>query len=241
VVLQAKFSALQLDAKPLAAESASTLAVTEIPPSRGGSVFHRHSIRSGGPAIGMQLMSFMTSATTVAIAALWAGPGGALLVAPMAVAAFWSTLSRVASLGNGTLRQELAARLGVCADEEFVGLCKPENNSVAAKLLRFRLETDDNVGFLHLSGDRLTIRTEEGWLRISRDAVRRISLERFTELPYLQWISLEHYREETLHKLLICSRQGECMREYRDATLQLQGRLRQWYLEPYLREAMRGR
>ncbi|MEW5854319.1 MAG: hypothetical protein AB2A00_36430 [Myxococcota bacterium] len=218
------------------------LVLPELPVSPATSVFGQHRLSRGAPAIALQTTALVAGAATVVVSGLALGPAAPLVAAPVVLATLWSVINRTSGMGNGALRAELAGRLGGARPNElFVGLCLAENNTVTAKLLTPRLDTDDNVGFLSISEDALLIRTEEGHVRIARDAIRRVSLERFTEMPYLRWIVVEHYDDTTLRKVLVSSREGATLRHFRDETLALHARLTHWYLEPYMREALPSR
>jgi hypothetical protein len=209
------------------------------PLSAPGSIFRRFCYRYGVVGNLCLGIGFLLPPLAITLGAAVGGLLGAAAGACLGLAGFWGLMNRLTVYGNGRLRSELARHLGADGREavlHFVGLCLPENNTVQGKLLTMRLETDDNVGFLHLDEDGLSIVLEEGRLRIPRDQIREVRTERFVELPYLRWIVVEYYEDAALRTLLLCSRQCRSLREARAATDRLLRRVVDWYTEPVLRQ-----
>ena len=125
--------------------------VTGPPASSEGSTFRQFCLRYG--VVGNLFLGagVLVPPATLLVGAMAAGLPGAAAGAALGVGVFSMLANRVTVLGNTGLRQALARRLEVDdPDAEFIGLCRPENNTVQGKLLTLRLETDDNVGFLSL-------------------------------------------------------------------------------------------
>jgi hypothetical protein len=216
--------------------------MTSPPVSAPGSVFRRFCYRYGVVGNVCLGVGFLLPPLAIACGAVLAGSAGVVAGTGAGFGAFWALMNRVTVYGNLRLRDELARRLGVRDPAaEFVGLCLPENNTVQGKLLTMRLETDDNVGFLCLDDEALTIRMEEGELQIARADIREVTEERFVELPYLRWIAVEYYEHGCLRTVLLCSRQCRTLREARHATEALLERLVDWYTEPVVRDLERER
>lgn len=212
-------------------------ALAAAPLSASGSVFRRFCYRYGVLGNLCLGMGFLVPPLAVALGSAAAGLVGGAAGALLGIGAFWGLMNRVTVYGNSRLCTELGQQVGAEGlDTEFVGLCLPENNTIQGKLLTMRLETDDNVGFLHLGEDCLSILLQEGRLGIARDQIREVTTERFVELPYLRWIVVEYYDGGALRTLLLCSRRCRTLREARRSTEQLKTRIVDWYTEPVVRQ-----
>jgi len=210
------------------ATSVRDLAVA-VPEATPGSIYHRFRRRYGTAAIVPQLIALPLGAALV----LWGALSStAAFLAAMAVTALGVgvVFNRTAATGVDALRQALVARLGdLPANARLVGLCRPENDTFRGKVLTLRLDTDDNVGFLSLDGDRLSIDLEEGRVVLARADIRSISLRRKIEIPLVFWIVIDHYRGDTLERILLCSRWGHSLWQDRRDTLALERELSAWH------------
>ena len=129
-------------------------------------------------------------------------------------------------LGNIRLKRGLAQRLGLNVRSlEFVGIARMESNDPFA----MRVETDDNVGFLHMGRGELRIITEDAALVIAQDDLRGFSLERVASLPYLSWIRIEHETDAGPVAFLMMSREARNLIEQRRRTRALYARLVDWH------------
>lgn len=135
--------------------------------------------------------------------------------------------------GNDRLESLMRRRLGLPGGEwSFVGLCRAENNTLGAKLFPPRVETDENVGFLSIDDEGLTLVCEGARRELPRSAVRDVRLETVAEAPMLKWIRIEVYdQEEQLKALLLMVRAGQTLSGQRRANHALFERLRDWHVE----------
>lgn len=140
-------------------------------------------------------------------------------------------------LGNRELAERLEKLLGLEGSGwVFVGVCRGDQNRLAAKLFPPRVETDENVGFFRLAVDQLELRLENGTLEVPRRSVRDVRMEEVVEAPFLHWIRLELYDdEERLDSFLLMSREGETLREQQQANRALFDRIRDWHVSDKLR------
>src|SRR5688572_14709211 len=95
---------------------------------------------------------------------------GAALGSLVGLGITFSMLNRGALIGNARLERRLRSRLSAYTDRlEFVGICELENNTLERRIRRF--ETDDNVGLLAVTEEKLAVLTEDGKIEVFREDV----------------------------------------------------------------------
>jgi hypothetical protein len=220
-----------------ALEGAADAEAGLVPVARARSIFAHYQRREGilvnvvaGVVAGCAVSAAV--ATTVAGGPVW---GLASLLAGCMSTAFIA--DRWGLLGNRELARRLEGALGLDRRQwTFVGVCRGDQNRLAAKLFPPRVETDENVGFLRLESDRLVLRLEEATLEIRRGQIRDVRLEEVVEAPFLWWIRLEVYDEgEHLVSFLVMSREGHTLRQQRSANERLFEQIRDWHVTDKLR------
>jgi hypothetical protein len=213
------------------------MVLREVRDAARGTAFHAHC----------QLLFYglvpLTAATLLAYPALVWGAyllgswGWALGTAVSGGLALYKAVDHVALLGNARLRARLASRLNPPMEAIFVGLCRPENNTVREKYFTNRVETNDNVGFLEIGAEALVIKTEDGRIELPRASIRQVELERYVEYPSLRWIRIEVQEPGSAPKaILLSSREATTLNEERKATEALRAKLVEWFAEPLLLE-----
>ncbi|MEO1228345.1 MAG: hypothetical protein AAFZ18_05515 [Myxococcota bacterium] len=136
--------------------------------------------------------------------------------------------------------EELASRLREKLDVEgegwtFVGVCRGDQNRLAAKLLPPRIDTDENVGFLKLDREHLELRLEDVTVRIPRTDVRDVRTEEVVEAPCLRWIRLELFDADgQVTSFLLMSREAETLRDQQSENERLFEAIRDWHVEDKL-------
>lgn len=171
------------------------------------------------------------SVTTVV--GLWAG--GVLGLAGGVLAGvgggLWAGL-RMSSNANRLLRLRLRSSLGVRGRGIFVGL-RLSQTDLWNEL--HRKETDDNVGFLELGEEQLSLTSEAGKVTLHRDSIRGFERERVKAVPMLWFIRVLVDDDETFEgSFLIVSREGDSLTAQVEATRLLYERLVAWHAEHQL-------
>ena len=158
---------------------------------------------------------------------------GAALGSLVGLGITFSMLNRGALIGNARLERKLRSRLAAYTDRlEFVGICELENNTLERRIRRF--ETDDNVGLLAVTEEKLAVLTEDGKIEVFRDEVSSVTLEPLPDYPRLSWVRIEFDRGEDREGFLLMSREARNLEEIRQRTEKLYQRLVQWHVESQL-------
>ena len=158
---------------------------------------------------------------------------GAALGSLVGLGITFAMLNRGALIGNARLERRLRGRLMAFTERlEFVGMCELENNTLEQRVRRF--ETDDNVGLLALTDDKLVVLMEEGRVEVHRDEVSSVTLEPLPDYPRLSWVRIEFDRGEDRQGFLLMSRDAKNLEEIRQRTEKLYQRLVQWHVESQL-------
>jgi hypothetical protein len=207
-----------------------------VPFAKGGTLFAQYRVRAGIAANVIVGLSGLAAGCLMALGLGALGVTGGIAALAFGLAGVTVTANLVGCIGNRALAERLRERLGIDTGElEFVGLCRGDNNA-RKKILTPHLETDDNVGFLGFDDERLRVHLEAATLVIPREEIRRISLERVVELPYLRWVRIEFFREDqATASFLLMSREGTTLRDLRRATRSLHDRLVEWHVSAQLR------
>jgi hypothetical protein len=158
---------------------------------------------------------------------------GAALGSLIGLGITFSMLNRGALIGNARLERRLRNKLMAFTDRlEFVGVCELENNTLEQRVRRF--ETDDNVGLLALTDEKLVVLMEEGRIELHRDEVSSVTLEPLPDYPRLSWVRIEFDRGEDRQGFLLMSRDARNLEEIHERTDKLYRRLVQWHVESQL-------
>ena len=158
---------------------------------------------------------------------------GAALGSLVGLGITFSMLNRGALIGNARLERKLRSRLSAYTERlEFVGICELENNTLERRIRRF--ETDDNVGLLGVTDEKLCVLTEDGKIEIHREDVSSVTLEPLPDYPRLSWVRIEFDRGEDRQGFLLMSRDAKNLDEIRVKTEKLYHRLVQWHVESQL-------
>lgn len=207
-----------------------------VPFAKGGTLFAQYRVRAGIAANVIVGLSGLGAGFLMAIGLGALGVTGGIAALALGLAGVAVTANQVGCIGNRALADRLRERLGIDTGElEFVGLCRGDNNA-RSKLLKPHLETDDNVGFLGFDDECLRVHLEAATLAIPREEIRRISLERVVELPYLRWVRIEFFRDDqATASFLLMSREGTTLRDLRRGTRALHDRLVEWHVSAQLR------
>lgn len=173
---------------------------------------------------------FGLSATT--IFGLWLGGIAGLLGGVVAGvgSGLWAGL-RMSAAANRVLRRRLRRNLGVRGRGIFVGL-RASQGDLWSEL--HRKETDDNVGFLELGEEALTLTSEAGKVSLQRDVIRGFERETVKAVPMLWFIRVIVDDEGHDGSFLLVSREGDSLRAQADATQVLYERLVAWHTEHQL-------
>lgn len=176
---------------------------------------------------------FACSLGSAAVSSVAIGPMWGLAILGLGLASLGWIANAWGLLGNDGLAERLREELDVDTPEwAFVGVCRGDQNRLAAKLFPPRVETDENVGFLRLGPDRLELRMENASLEVPRARVRDVRTEEVVEAPFLEWIRLELYDEDDrLASFLLMSREGETLRDQQNENTQLFERIRDWHVD----------
>ncbi len=204
-----------------------------VPSAQRSSVFELHR-RALLPAA----LVFHTAA--IGLPFLLTAPGlflgwlpGAALGSLVGLGLTFSMLNRGALIGNARLERRLRSRLMAFTDRlEFVGICELENNTLERRIRRF--ETDDNVGLLAVTDEKLVVLTEDGKIEVFREDVSSVTLEPLPDYPRLSWVRIEFDRGEERQGFLLMSRDAKNLEEIRSHTQVLFRRLVQWHWESQL-------
>lgn len=204
-----------------------------VPSARRSSIFESHR-RTLLPTA----LVFHTAA--IGLPFLMTAPGlvlgwlpGAAIGSLVGLGLTFSMLNRGALVGNGRLERRLRSRLMAFTRKlEFVGICELENNTLERRIRRF--ETDDNVGLLAVTDDRLVILTEDGRIEVAREDVSGVSLAPLPDYPRLSWVRIDFDRGEDRPGFLIMSRAAKNLDEIRERTEVLYRRLVDWHAESQL-------
>lgn len=180
---------------------------------------------------------FLSALGSAAVSSVAIGPVWGLAMLGIGLASVGWIANAWGLFGNRSLSEGLRELLQIDSDEwTFVGVCRGDQNRIAAKLFPPRVETDENVGFVRLYADRLELRFENGTMEVSRGRMRDVRLEEVVEAPFLHWIRLELYdADDRLESFLLMSREGETLREQRVANYRLFERIRDWHVSDKLR------
>lgn len=207
-----------------------------LPVASDRSVFARYQRREGlavGVGVGVSLGCIFGIAAGLAVLG---GPLWGLLGAAVSLAGAGWMANAGALFGNEVLEARLRESLTLPEGAlEFVGICRGDQNSLGAKLFPPRIETDENVGFLRLTADRLELFLEGQTLVIPRTDLRDVRTEPVVEAPFLSWIRLELYEGDRLCSFLLMSRQAQRLRDLGQVNRRLYDRLRDWHCAHQLR------
>ncbi|MBI4821671.1 MAG: hypothetical protein HY791_35750 [Deltaproteobacteria bacterium] len=206
------------EAKPLA----------PIPEAEPREVFARYKRTWALAGVGMQSVLFTALCLSGLVCLLSPSVGLAALCASTAGLVIGG--NRAFLIGNRRLEERLRASLG--AEGEFVGVARLESNQLRPRLL-FRVETDDNVGFLTLDDERMRIVMESSSLEVKPESIRRVALERTIGMPLVWFIRLELEESPFAPGFLIMSRQASTVRIQRRAIRRLYEAIRDWHFESH--------
>lgn len=170
--------------------------------------------------------------TATTIFGLWLGGAAGLLGGVFAGvgSGLWAGL-RMSATANRGLRRRLRRTLGVRGRGIFVGL-RIRQDDLWAEL--HRKETDDNVGFLELGDDAMSITSEAGKVSLPRGDVRGFERETVKAVPMLWFIRVLVDVEGQDGTFLLVSREGDSLRAQAEATRILYERLVGWHAEHQL-------
>jgi hypothetical protein len=211
-----------------------------VPASQSSSIFERHR-----RALLPTALFFHTAAVSIPFLSTipFLAAGSALAAAigsTIGLGVTLALLSRGALIGNARLERRIRARLSAETRKlEFVGICALENNTLERRIHRF--ETDDNVGLLALTDDRLVVLSEDGRIDIPRDAISSVRLEPLPDYPRLSWIRIDFDDADDRTGFLIMSRDASNLPDLRRKTHVLYDRLVSWFADAQLSWLERNR
>lgn len=204
-----------------------------VPSADASPVFREYRDRSwlmvttGTALVTLVGLSFTT------VVGLWAGGLLGLLGGVVAGVGggLWAGLS-MSAVANRLLRRRLRQSLGVRGRGIFVGL-RTSQGDLWTEL--HRKETDDNVGFLELGDQTLSVISEAGKVTLPRDSIRGFERERVKAVPMLWFIRVLIDEEEGFEgSFLVVSREGDSLAAQSEATALLYDRLVTWHTEHQL-------
>ncbi len=165
---------------------------------------------------------------------LWAGGLLGLVggVVAGATGGLWAGL-QMSATANRLLRRRLRERLGVRGRGVFVGL-RAYQDDLWSEL--HRKETDDNVGFLEIGDESITITSEGAKVCLPRDDIRGFEKERVKAVPMLWFIRVLVDDDGCYQSsFLLVSREGDSLAAQEKATRLLYERLINWHAEHQLK------
>lgn len=204
-----------------------------IPSADASPVFREYRDKSWFLVTSATALITVLGLTASTFLGLWAGGLFGLVggVVAGATGGLWAGL-KMSATANRLLRRRLRERLGVRGRGVFVGM-RAYQDDLWSEL--HRKETDDNVGFLEVGDESLTITSEGAKVCLPRDDIRGFEQERVKAVPLLWFIRVLIDHEGFEGSFLLVSREGDSLAAQAEATRLLYERLIDWHADHQLK------